>query len=86
MQNSRRAPKGPATQGDGAAGSGAQGSGAGTLVTVMNIKKKLLNPFVLGAQGFIAGAILFWSTHPAESSAPPPASAQVPVVQQIAGI
>ena len=40
----------------------------------MNIKKKLLNPFVLGAQGFIAGAILFWSTHPAESSAPPPAS------------
>jgi hypothetical protein len=53
----------------------------------MNIKKKLLNPFVLGAQGFVAGAILFWSTHPSESDLPqPPAAAQVPVVQQIAGI
>ena len=74
MQNSRRAPKEPATQGDGAAGSGAQGSGAGTLVTVMNIKKKLLNPFVLGAQGFIAGAILFWATAPGDVD-PSPRSA-----------
>ena len=53
----------------------------------MNIKKKLLNPFVLCGQGFVAGAILFWSTHAAESDLPqPPATAQVPVVQQIAGI
>ncbi len=56
------------------------------LVTVMNIKKKLLNPFVLGAQGFVAGAILFWSTHSADPTPPQPASASVPVVQQIAGI
>jgi hypothetical protein len=53
----------------------------------MSIKRKLLNPFVLGAQGFVAGAILFWSTHPSESEAPQPAtSAQAPAVQQIAGI
>ena len=52
----------------------------------MNIKKKLLNPFVLGAQGFIAGAVLFWSTHSADPTPPQPASASVPVVQQIAGI
>lgn len=53
----------------------------------MNIKKKLLNPFFLGAQGFVLGAILFWSTHPSEADLPQPAvSAQIPVVQQIAGI
>jgi hypothetical protein len=53
----------------------------------MNIKKKLLNPFVLGAQGFVAGAILFWSTHASESDLPQaPTAVQVPVVQQIAGI
>ncbi len=28
----------------------------------MNIKKTLQNPFVLMAQGFVAGAILFFST------------------------
>jgi hypothetical protein len=26
--------------------------------------KKLNNPFLLGAQGFLAGAILFCATHP----------------------
>ena len=61
--------------------------GLGTLVTVMKIKNKLLNPFVLGAQGFALGAALFWSTHAPESDmVQPAASAQVPVVQQIAGI
>jgi hypothetical protein len=56
-------------------------------VSAMNIKRKLLNPFVLGAQGFVAGAILFWSTYPSESEAPQPAaSAHAPAVQQIAGI
>lgn len=50
------------------------------------MKKKLLNPFFLGVQGFIAGAILFWSTHGSDPTPPPPASASVPVVQQIAGI
>ena len=35
----------------------------------MNIKKKLQNPFALVAQGFVAGAILFWTTTaPAEES------------------
>lgn len=34
----------------------------------MNIKKKLQNPFALVAQGFVAGAILFWTTTaPAEA-------------------
>lgn len=28
---------------------------------VMNLKKKLANPFVLVAQGFVAGAILFFA-------------------------
>jgi len=33
----------------------------------MNIKKKLTNPFVLIAQGFAAGAIIFLATAPAEA-------------------
>ena len=36
----------------------------------MNIKKTLQNPFVLMAQGFVAGAFLFWSSLPAEVAAP----------------
>jgi hypothetical protein len=36
----------------------------------MDIKKKLQNPFALVAQGFVAGAILFWTTAPAEADAP----------------
>ena len=32
----------------------------------MNIKKKLLNPFVLAAQGFAAGAIIFFATAPSD--------------------
>ena len=36
----------------------------------MNIKKALQNPFMLMAQGFVAGAFLFWSSIPAEVSAP----------------
>jgi hypothetical protein len=35
----------------------------------MDIKKKLQNPFALVAQGFVAGAILFWSTVPGEAEA-----------------
>ncbi len=51
------------------------------------MKKKMLNPFVLIAQGFIAGAVLFWSTHPPESEVvQPTASTQSVAVQQIAGI
>ena len=53
----------------------------------MNIKNKLLNPFALIGQGFLAGAILFYSTAP-EAPAPQPltSSVQPAAVQQIAGI
>lgn len=53
----------------------------------MNIKKKLLNPFALVGQGFLAGAVLFYSTAP-EQPAPRPLSAgmQSAAAQQIAGI
>lgn len=33
----------------------------------MNIKKTLQNPFFLIGQGFVAGAIIFFATAPAES-------------------
>lgn len=32
----------------------------------MNIKRKLQNPYALVAQGFVAGAIIFYATMPAE--------------------
>jgi hypothetical protein len=54
---------------------------------VMDIKKKLLNPFVLVGQGFVAGAILFYSTAPEPPMAQPQAAGvQSAAVQQIAGI
>jgi hypothetical protein len=31
---------------------------------IMKLLKTLTNPFALGAQGFLAGAILFFATHP----------------------
>ena len=45
----------------------------------MKIKKTLQNPFVLVAQGFVAGAILFFSTTPTEvnPSGPPLQQADV---------
>jgi hypothetical protein len=39
----------------------------------MNIKKKLTNPFVLVAQGFTIGAIVFFATAPAEADPQQPA-------------
>ena len=42
------------------------------------LKKALLNPFLLGVQGFLAGAVLFTATHPdmLEKQEPaPPAAA-----------
>ena len=39
----------------------------------MNIKKKLQNPFLLVAEGFAAGAIIFLATTPIETDAPQPA-------------
>ncbi len=37
----------------------------------MNIKKKLQNPFVLMAQGFIGGAAIFYATMPATADVQP---------------
>jgi hypothetical protein len=30
----------------------------------MKLLKTLTNPFLLGAQGFLAGAVIFFATHP----------------------
>jgi hypothetical protein len=48
----------------------------------MDIKKKLQNPFILTAQGFIAGAILFWSTSGPEAEASGTQAAQAAVAAQ----
>ena len=49
----------------------------------MNIKKKLANPFALVAQGFAAGALLFFATAPSESdsSQQPPAGQSAAVAE-----
>ena len=47
---------------------------------MMKIKKKLLNPFALVGQGFLAGAVLFFATAPQESAAPN----QAPPIQSAA--
>lgn len=40
--------------------------------------KKLNNPFLLGLNGFIAGALLFFATHPdAVETAEDPSAAQI---------
>lgn len=52
----------------------------------MKIKNKLLNPFALVGQGFLAGALLFYSTAPDAPTSPLPTSAQAVAAQQIAGI
>jgi hypothetical protein len=53
----------------------------------MNIKKKLLNPFALVGQGFLAGAVLFYSTTPEQPAAQPlSAGMQSTAAPQIAGI
>ena len=39
----------------------------------MKILDKLQNPFALVAEGFVAGAILFYTTIPAEPELPQPA-------------
>jgi hypothetical protein len=49
----------------------------------MNFKNKLLNPFVLIGQGFLAGALLFYSTAPQAPAAQPQTAA---VIEPIAGI
>jgi hypothetical protein len=46
------------------------------------VLRKLHNPFFLGFQGFVAGALLFWSTHPEAFDLPlslgQPAPAEAP--------
>ena len=43
-------------------------------MSVMKLKQKLENPFVLVAQGFVVGVILFWATLSSDdSNAQPPA-------------
>ena len=37
----------------------------------MKLLKTLNNPFLLAAEGFVAGAILFWSTMPQSAAAAP---------------
>ena len=39
-------------------------------IRAMNIKKKLQNPFLLVAEGFAAGAIIFFATTPVETDLP----------------
>ena len=37
----------------------------------MKLRKKLQNPFALVGQGFLVGAILFWTTHPGGAASTP---------------
>ena len=48
--------------------------------TAMKWLKTLTNPFLLGAQGFVAGAVIFFATHPdAAERATTPAAEQAKV-------
>ena len=51
----------------------------------MSIKQKLQNPFALVAQGFIAGAILFWATAPGDADARPLAPTIETVAPAVSG-
>jgi hypothetical protein len=46
----------------------------------MKLLKKLNNPFLIGIQGFLAGAVLFFATHPELTDAKP-APAPAPLNQ-----
>jgi hypothetical protein len=63
MQISFLGRKGPHFQGICTPSAGMIGGAAGAVKT-MNFKNKLANPFVLVAQGFAAGAILFFAMMP----------------------
>jgi hypothetical protein len=50
----------------------------GHIGAVMKLLKKLNNPFLIGIQGFLAGAVLFFATHPELADRKPaPAPAQL---------
>ncbi len=40
----------------------------------MKVLKTLNNPFLIGLQGFLAGAVLFFATHPELTDRKPPAA------------
>ena len=48
-----------------------------------NLKKKLQNPMVLVAQGFVAGAILFYATTPPEAAPAQPQQSGYQVLEKI---
>ena len=50
---------------------------------MMNLKKKLQNPMVLVAQGFVAGAILFHATTPPEAVPAQPQQATSQALEKI---
>ncbi len=51
---------------------------------MINLKKKLQNPMVLVAQGFVAGAILFYATTPPEAAQQPqPQQSTVQALEKI---
>jgi hypothetical protein len=50
---------------------------------MMNLKKKLQNPVLLVAQGFIAGAILFYTTMPPESAPAQPQQSGYQALEKI---
>jgi hypothetical protein len=59
----------------------------GVEVWAMKIKQKLLNPFVLIGQGFLAGALILYSTGPeTPRTQPMTGGAQAAAVQQLAEI
>jgi hypothetical protein len=51
--------------------------------TMMNLKKKLQNPMLLVAQGFVAGAILFYATTPPEAAPAQPQQSGYQVLEKI---
>ncbi len=50
---------------------------------MMNLKKKLQNPIVLVAQGFVAGAILFYATQPPEAAPAQPLQSGYQALEKI---
>lgn len=52
----------------------------------MNIKKKLLNPFALIGEGFLAGALVFYAVPGEPPAQPLTTTVQSGAAQQIAGI
>jgi hypothetical protein len=52
----------------------------------MKLKSKLLNPFVLVGQGFLVGALFFYTTAPEQPTGQPLPSTASVAMQQISDI